>query len=505
MKVVGEAEAAEEAIQKAQSDPPDLLITDIRMLGMDGLELSAAIRKLNQQLRVIMITGYEEFEYARTAVSIGVDAFLVKPVLFEELEDILRDIQLSKEREREKSEEEQQLKAQLAMLRPIARDTFLQTLLHGLILTKEEYTARSDNLNLFSRSGWYGVMLLVSATSSPHRTDENFADVQATVAEHLDTALEAASVTHRGHYVCILYAQSIMALQKVAESVKQALEYHDPALYFGLGPGVTDPFLLHDSFQRAQRALNQRFINKENRLYVWQEDTIQNAFIGKTLETLIAEFLDGLGVGDSQSSLGLLGEVMRRLVSDASLEEAPLRERCVYLVSNAYRIAGEIGDIQSRIGSEVTLWSCLFASSTTFDLLRQTVSLLTQCCDFIAERKQSPTQSVLQNALQYMNSHYAENLSLKHVAEHVFLSPNYIGELLRLELGISFTDQLIQIRIQRAKELLHDPSVKLYEVAQSVGYQNIGYFTNLFKRVTRYTPKQYRAYHLSTSTSSLNQ
>jgi len=86
------------------------------------------------------------------------------------------------------------------------------------------------------------------------------------------------------------------------------------------------------------------------------------------------------------------------------------------------------------------------------------------------------------------------NLSLRSVADAVYLSPNYLGALLRSELGTSFTDQLVAIRVARAKELLLAPDLKLYEVAERVGYQNFGHFSNLFKRMTGFTPKDYRQF-----------
>uniref|UniRef100_UPI003B8A7CAF helix-turn-helix transcriptional regulator n=1 Tax=Cohnella rhizosphaerae TaxID=1457232 RepID=UPI003B8A7CAF len=93
-----------------------------------------------------------------------------------------------------------------------------------------------------------------------------------------------------------------------------------------------------------------------------------------------------------------------------------------------------------------------------------------------------------------MNVHYKESLTLRSVAESVYLSPSYLGALFRTELGASFTDQLIQIRIQKAKEMLQQPHLKLYEVAEGVGYQNIGYFTGVFKRMTGFSPKEYRTF-----------
>lgn len=169
-----------------------------------------------------------------------------------------------------------------------------------------------------------------------------------------------------------------------------------------------------------------------------------------------------------------------------------MRSICLELVNEASRVAGEIGDVSRYLGSEKELRKRILDREEELELLQETIRILTDCCDFIAERKKSHAQVIVQKALDYMNSHYKDNLSLRSVADSVYLSPNYLGALLRSELGYSFTDLLINIRINKAKELLQDSHVKLYEVAESIGYKNIGYFTNLFKRITGLTPKEYR-------------
>ncbi|GLX66713.1 response regulator transcription factor [Paenibacillus glycanilyticus] len=241
MEVTGDWEGANEALEAAKQSVPDLLITDIRLLGTDGLELSSRMRRLNPNIRIIMVTGYEEFHYAKTALDIGVDAFLIKPVIFEDLNAALARIGEEEQSKLLKSKEETQLKEQI-------------------------------------------------------------------------DALRAAN----------------------------------PQLFGG----------------------------EEN-----------------------------------------------------------------------------------------------------------------------AEQKKSHSQIVVQKAIDYMSMHYRDDLSLRSVAESVYLSPNYLGALFRSELGESFTDRLIRIRIQKAKEMLKHPEFKLYEVAEQVGYQNIGYFTGLFKRMTGLSPKEYRDIH----------
>ncbi len=150
MRVTGEAEDAAEALALAELDPPDLLITDIRLLGMSGLELSSRMRVYNPKLRIIMVTGYEQFEYAKTALDLGVDAFLVKPIDFGKLAAILEQMHGERLIDMRKTEEEARVKDQLKSFALIARENLMQELIHGLLLHESEAAERARSLGMFT-------------------------------------------------------------------------------------------------------------------------------------------------------------------------------------------------------------------------------------------------------------------------------------------------------------------------------------------------------------------
>ncbi|UVI30449.1 response regulator [Paenibacillus spongiae] len=505
MRVTGEAEDADQAIRLAELDPPDLLITDIRMLGMNGLELSSRMRGINSRMHIIMVTGFEEFEYAKSALDLGVDAFLVKPIIFDELTAILEQISHSEQVELTKRKEEELIKEQLNAFKPIARENLLQELIHGLILCEEAIGARARSLDMFARAGARRILIIVidADPASPLPKEEQVNRLQPILrreaANALGSLLEETTTTQRGNIVLILQGATEASFDHEVEYSLQKLELGLGktaycSICIGAGPAVPTLARLSESFQLAQRAVNQRFLGGHERIFRWQVLGEQAVVSDKRPEELIGDFLEAMGAGDSQISLGLLGEMMRRIAGDIHIHGTELRSLCLQLVSGASRVAGEIGDSNRHLGSEKELWEQILDCREEQDLLQETVRIMTRFCNFVAERKKSHSQIIVQKALEFMNGHYKDNLSLRLVADSVYLSPNYLGALFRSELGVSFTDQLIQIRVNKAKELLHQSELKLYEVAERVGYQNIGYFTSLFKRITGLTPKEFRAY-----------
>ena len=507
MRVIGESEDADGALEKAGRCPPDLLITDIRMLGMDGLELSSRMRKLNPRLRVIMVTGYEEFQYAKTALDIGVDAFLVKPILFDELNVVLDRIYREERTEQSKTREEEQMKAQLDTFKPIAQEQLLQEILNGLVVGEETIRARADALDLFAADGLRCVLTLVVDTdpASPLPREEQLERVKGRLDQAIEAVcgslLEQRTTSQRGNIVLILRfgTSDDEAERETEQCIRRLSAELDPLprckATIGTGPFVARLSQLSESFRLAQRAVNHRLLGGGESAYSWKLLTERGDGPEKSLEEWVGEFCDVLGAGDSQSSLSLLGEILSSVAGKLQVHGAELRSLCLQLVSGAYRTSAEIGDVGRQFGPEKKLWERLLECREEPEMLQETIHIVSGMCEFIATRKKSHTLLVVQKALDHMNERYADNLSLRSVADSVYLSPNYLGALFRTELGISFTDQLIRIRVQKAKEMLQQPELKLYEVAERIGYQNIGYFTSLFKRMTGFSPKEYRDFH----------
>lgn len=497
MEVAGEAEDAGQAIALAETEVPDLLITDIRLMGMSGLELSARMRALNPELRIIMVTGYEEFEYAKTALDLGVDAFLVKPIDFGQLAAVLEQMNREKQMNRKKQDEEAQVRDQLVAFSLIARDNMLQELIHGLVFDETDILARARSLGMFAAEIPRSI-IVVALDHLPHLSgvkEEALQHAQAMIRmraeEVCGSCLEGVTTTPRGDIVLIISDRAEMQ----AEALLQAFETTLGDTYtvsIGVGKTVVALTGLCESFQLALRAVNLRLLGRSAHIYNWNEIVENPELTYISVDEMTDLFFERMGAGDSQGSRGTLGDLMRRLIGDVSIHGAEMRSMCLDLVSRASRVAGEIGGADKHLGSEKALWKELLACGEDMELLQATIRILTGFSDYIADKKMSHAQVIVRKALEFMNGHYKENLTLSTVADAVFLSPNYLGALLRAELGQSFTDLLMHIRIGKAKELLQNSGMKLYEVAESVGYQNIGYFTGLFKRMTGLSPKAYR-------------
>jgi two-component system, response regulator YesN len=502
MMITGEAESAQQALELAAENPPDLLITDIRLIGTDGLELSRSMRTVNKDLQIIMITGFEDFDYAKSAIGIGIEAFLLKPIDFPELAANLKRIGQSFFMDLKKHEEDLQLHEQLKEILPIAREKLLHELISGLAGTEEQIRTRTRYLQMFESGDTHAVIVVMTSNDGPlpHDSEENaelaYLKIKRIAEEVLSDVLETIT-TLRGDSILIVNCSVYPDFYKILE---QKLEgFHHKAemelgckIDIGIGPAVDSLQRIADSFRLAQRAINHRLLQGTGQIMYWN-DTGGNIYSSVEIDSLIVRFFEGLRLGDRETIDNIFDSIIRRFIESDTITESEAGCRCLELVSGASRIMAEMGETSGRhAGFEKELWKRLLDCDGLIQMLKQTKEILMQACDYIAERKRSRYRSIVQGAIDYIGAHFYEDLTLQDVAGKVYLSPSYLGSILRAELKQSFTEYLAGVRIDRAKELLRNPQYKLYEISEQVGYQNPAYFCNVFKRYTGMSPKEFR-------------
>ncbi|MDG0811216.1 response regulator [Cohnella rhizosphaerae] len=380
---------------------PDLLITDIRLLGASGLELAARMREINPRLRIILVTGYEEFEYAKSALDIGVDAFLVKPIMFDELKALLASICQADAAERTRSREERQLKEQLSAFKPVAQEQFFQELIQGLVVGEETIRLRADAFGLFAREGLRRVLIAVidADPDAALPKEEQIRRARGLLGEAAAAVcgalLEERTTTQRGSLVLILSERETGGFDRDTEACIERLRLEAEKIEgctvsIGIGPPVPALNQLSRSFRLAQHAVNQRLLGGGERTYSWKTLIQPEDRPDKSIEALVGDFFEVLGAGDSQNSLNLLGEILSGIAGNLEVQGAKLRSLCLQLVTGAYRTAAEIGDAARQLGPESALWERILECGEETEQLQETVDILNGICAFIAERKKKP-------------------------------------------------------------------------------------------------------------------
>jgi len=225
----------------------------------------------------------------------------------------------------------------------------------------------------------------------------------------------------------------------------------------------------------------------------WSDIGDQSVFLGTKTDHIIKELQEALRLGEKEEMNKLFHLVAERFIRDEAISDAEIRSVCFKLISDAIQIVVKLTEsLGRRFDTEIQLFLDIIISEDTINIIKVTQETLQKYCDIVVGCKKSRFQAIVEQTTRFIGTNYMENVTLQMVAEHVYLSPSYLGAVIRSELNISFTDYLINVRIENAKELLKDQQLKLYHVSKLVGYQNPNYFAGIFKRVTGMTPIEYR-------------
>jgi two-component system response regulator YesN len=491
----GEAPDGEMALPLLQAAKPDLLITDIRMPFMDGLELSRIVRDRMPGTKIIILSGHDEFEYAQKAISLGVSEYLLKPVSVQDLHAVLRKVASALEQERGEQRALQQLREGIEENRAALRERFLLKLVTGAVSPADAVEkSASVGVDLVARC-----YLVVAIHVEPAGSGEPF-DYGATqraqqiLASVVGDDPDVYLLRHdMQEWLLLLKGSSADHVQEardlLLERIRQRLAPAGCGLTAGSGTPrkrITD--ICH-SFVEAVDEL--RAITKE-RAAEFSGDRFDRAELLKVNRSAVEDYLR-TGTVESfddffEAFVHPLGETALR---------SPVVDNYIYvdIVLAAARFVDELGGDVDRVVPELRDAGADPAGIETVARLReQARTVLRSALVFRDGRAGRYYTGVIKLAQDTMDRRYMEpELSLNDVATQVNLSPCYFSAVFSQETGRTFKEYLTEIRIKRAKELLRTTSLKTFEICYQVGYNDPHYFSHVFKKQAGVTPGEFRA------------
>ena len=500
----GEASDGELAFPLIQKTRPDILITDIKMPFVDGLALSRLVKKELPETEIIILSGYEEFDYAKEAIQIGVARYLLKPIngetLLQEI-DSVAEIILDKQKEKEIRE-----KYQREMEENSLRDqmNLFQHLVTG-DCSMEELLSVADKLDLKIMAPWYSIVLL-KIQSMKHDYEEysgSIVVVDERIAklaepEHVlifDRALEGRAFLFKADS-----EDELLAYQKeYLGDVKEVLSGYANLRYFGgIGTPVNRLREIPASFEDASHAFAHRYLVAESCILdsslLMQEGAAENedfrisAVNPEQIDrTKMQEFLR---TGDLDEVVYFVDEFFGKLDGGA-MKSRIFRQ---YITMDAYFSIVDflkgLGLQKDEIEAPDQDSSILQDEKSAMDYI---VRIMEKALVLREKKASSRYEDVVSEVIHYIENNYAqEELSLNLLASHVNFSPNHLSMIFSQQTGQTLIRYLTDYRMNRAKELLRCSSKKSSVISMEVGYKDPHYFSYLFKKTQGMTPTQYR-------------
>lgn len=501
---VGEAGDGELAYPLILKEKPDILLTDIKMPFMDGLELSEAVKKELPDIKIIILSGYNDFEFAQRGIEIGITNYLLKPVSAEELLEAIGEVAEKIQKEREEKEilrkYEEELQGKIVYEK---RDFFTKILTENMSLTDILNTGRHLGMEL--GAAVYNVVLFkftnYGMPEFQHQLVSAYMDVQKSM-EKTD-GVYCFQRDEKG-WAFLLLAESEKQMKELILCTKSKLEttlsrFPEVEYFGGVGENVFRLRELRNSFHEAEKAFAGRFIAKPNQIITWDElhekggEDLEVKGLGSMQENreLIEKFLRNGSVNETGSFVDtyfteILGENIRSMM----MRQYVLMDIYVCIVAFGQKIGvGE--DVIIRECGDIQYISDHVHSAEDLQVyIKRLVEGMIYLRDNVSKDRY---QDVIEAAQSYMKEHYmSEEISLGNVAASVGMSSSYFSTIFSQETGQTFVEYLTGLRMEKAKELLLCSNKKTSEIGYDVGYKDAHYFSSIFKKTQGYSPKEYR-------------
>ena len=486
----GEAPDSEIALSMIQDLKPDILITDIRMPFMDGLELCRRMASTMPWIHIIILSGHDDFGYAQEAISLGVKEYLLKPIAATELETVLGRIARNIEQERLQQADLTALKNQLESSSRLMREHCILSLLDGFC--ENELLAQAQDLHINLSANCYAVMLI----DLSGYTERLLA--RGAVERLADSHSGAVHLCARaGQIAALILGDTPSDLEERAYAFAQAVQHElhrvgeGDEVKVAIGASVESLAALPDSLNSAAQ-LSSR-MGGRNRIMGASDEHFE--IDARILHLSMVPLYDQIRYASTAEVPAIVRNHLDSLGSEVARSTLMTNYVVMDVIVTASRIMNQAGDCaQISLPEAERMPQILSSIREITDLQRIATDILTRAVEHRDAHSPGRHSMTVRKACQYIEANYARpEIMLRDVADHVSLSNNHFCTVFSQEMGITFIEYLTQHRMERAKEILKISEVSSADIAEAVGYNDPHYFRYLFKKHTGMNPREYRA------------
>jgi two-component system, response regulator YesN len=507
IEIIGIASDGEEAYDMVLSLKPDILLTDIRMPHLDGLELSAKLRDDLPDLKIIIISGYSDFTYAKTALELDITDYILKPVEVKKLTQVIRKVLSELSKEKDISLYIQDLKNQMCDFRLLAKDKFLVNLLLGTPIHSDQLYRKCQYLELpFDIEEQISVAVIEPDTFDEISRNLSEEDLQLLIFSIHNITCEVIENYEAGTCVQLNDTQLVIIFKafvhiqdlqlNICRQIQQAIrKYLNHTVSAGIGYPVNNISQLQSGYAYALKALQYRFYTgKESINFIDDFDTQMDFddIDAVKVSTIESDLCNAIQLGDIEHVKEIV-DSFHTLIQSCSLTIPTIRQYYLDMVSQISRHF-KTNQINSKpiIDMDKQIKGVILNATIQSSLTKALKNYCIEIASFFFERMEIRHTKMIEQICSYIDKNYMNELSISTIAEHVFLTPNYVSLIFKQATQLTVIEYITKVRIEKAKELLKSPDLKIFEIAEMVGYPNPRYFSKVFKKATNLHPSQYK-------------
>lgn len=512
-ELVGEAADGEMALPLLLRQKPDLLITDIKMPFMDGLTLAKVAKKEIPGLKVVILSGYDDFNYAKQAINIGVEDYLLKPITKNALIERLTEIRSRYEHEKTQKEYYEKFHREMQAYEKNSSRDFFEALVSGSMDMMEIYR-RSEKLGLDIVAEAYNVLIFTMNCEEDFSGQrEGYSEWEAESLKLLEEFF--SENTSAMLFRCNIFSYGVLIkgqketigentrscvseIQRIIDRKEQKRQW-----FVAAGEPVERLSQIQKSYYSASRAFSQRYLYDENILYYDEMASMEKKNVTEDDSTYLQKVdVNALNPAILQKFLsnGLLEET-ENFVKDYfyAIGQEPLESLVFrnYVTLNVrfsvMSFLKEIGCDTRTLEQEDTEDVLSESSKSLENAIAYAEKIISQAIALRDQNSGNKNRSILKTAVDFIDSHYMEeDMSLNKAANAANVSANHFSALFSQNMGQTFIEYLTNLRMNKAKEYLRCTSMRSSEIAGEIGYKDAHYFSYLFKKTQGMTPSDYR-------------
>ena len=459
LEVIGEAEDGDDGLSKILSLNPDIVIADVKMPGMSGIKMIEAAKKNGYGGKCLILSGYSDFTYAKEAMSLGVKGFILKPVDEDELIEALKAV-------RDEIHTDKKNKSAIRKGSKYMNEQLVRALLLG-----DDNFINKSSLSAYSYDHYDAAII---SPAEDMEQDEKSVLLES-VKNRLDSCsdVDILSPEFRSGITAVLFKG--WKRKKILDFFADLNKDLFGKIFVTIGNTVTSPEDIRISYLDADNLLKNRF------MYLHQ---------GVVTSETAGDESDGDGQINDTEKLGETLENLRQALCSSSYTPERIKVLCITAVMDIKsRLIKNIGDKKTEQFINNEFIAKLGETSSLFDIIEMLKNML---CDLSCTHFGRTTKSTMERVVQYIQSNYSRELRLEQLANIFGYNSAYLGKVFHQYTGENFNNYLDRIRITEAKRLLLLNEYKVYEVAEMVGYSNINYFHNKFKKYVGISPLSFK-------------
>lgn len=506
----GEASDGELAYPMIIKEKPDILITDIRMPFMDGLELCKLVKEELPNIKILILSGYDEFDYAKEAIRLGVTEYLLKPISSGKLLEALNGVSESIRREKEDKDLVRKYMEEMRENTEHEKQKFFEQMIAGnLSMADALETGKKYEMNL--SAGMYNLLLFRFTLGEENRkSGELLGEAEYAIkklTERLEYVFEFQRDVEGWAFLLMADNEEQMSerVKELSKDLEEIMKNYSTITYFGgIGQPVARLRELEESFREAERALAARFTMELNRIISVEDirmaqnvDTLDDIEITSFGEiektrTMLEKFLNNGAEDEIDEFVDVyINELPEENLKSVLMRQYIIMDAYIVMMSFCEKIEGIEGEMQAQSEELKNSMKTIQTLEEIKNYIRMLLKKIIGVRDTISGRRYSDSIEIAKD--QIRKTYMSDEISLNTIAAEVGMSPSYFSSIFSKEMGKTFVEYLTEIRMDRAKELLMCSSMKTSEIGYEVGYKDPHYFSYIFKKTQNCTPKEFRA------------